>query len=497
MEGMDRETRTPDEIWHGDLLDHKAEAELLVGFIESVTAQPQLRQDARAFTIAVDAGYGEGKTYFLKRMAAQLSLNHPVAYIDAWRDDLADEPLTALAATLKRALEPLFELRPEIKSKFDVVLEKTGRVAKVAGKGLLKRGLSLLITKEAVEAAGAAMEGATEAVQDAVNDSLKEGGQELVDRAASALINVAPGDLMNLRISEFEDGQRAIDDLKASLDALVKALNRHDTHPPIVVVIDELDRCRPTYAIKLLEEVKHLFDVPGLVFVFGTHSGQLSKSVSGAYGEGFDGRAYLARFFHRQYRLKPPELEGFVHHMIEQFGIIQEHLEFPQVRSGDVSTTSGKIAFHLSCYDLSARDAISVMEDLYTCWVMAGKQALIMPLLLPLVISTLKGEMRGELAEPSKGKGGLRYWFHDFDRKGEEQTWWATTLEFNRLARLPFNEFNELWKGGSQSAIASWITEFRNNSRLTGCPFANPSRYADLIETVGRLTSPAANPPLR
>ena len=94
-----------DEIWDGDLFDRKTEATQLIAFIESVVGRPVLREDKSAYTIAIDAKYGEGKTYFLKRLKEQLSLNHPVAYIDAWADDLADEPLTALAATLEEALQ--------------------------------------------------------------------------------------------------------------------------------------------------------------------------------------------------------------------------------------------------------------------------------------------------------------------------------------------------------------------------------------------------------
>jgi hypothetical protein len=86
--------RTPEEIWADDLLKRRREAELLIGYMECAYARSRKLTDCRAHTIAVDGSYGEGKTFFLKRLAEHVALSHPVAMIDAWSDDLADEPLT-------------------------------------------------------------------------------------------------------------------------------------------------------------------------------------------------------------------------------------------------------------------------------------------------------------------------------------------------------------------------------------------------------------------
>jgi len=53
------------------------------------------------------------------------------------------------------------------------------------------------------------------------------------------------------------------------------------------ILIDELDRCRPTYAIELLENIKHLFDIEGLYFIIATDSTQLSYSINAVYGNKF------------------------------------------------------------------------------------------------------------------------------------------------------------------------------------------------------------------
>ena len=71
-----------------------------------------------------------------------------------------------------------------------------------------------------------------------------------------------------------------------------------DSEVPLVFVIDELDRCRPTFAVTLIERIKHVLDVPGIVFLFVLHRGQLEEAVRSVYGSGIDASGYLAKFIH-------------------------------------------------------------------------------------------------------------------------------------------------------------------------------------------------------
>jgi hypothetical protein len=66
---------------------------------------------------------------------------------------------------------------------------------------------------------------------------------------------------------------------------------------PLIVVIDELDRCRPSYALEMLERVKHLFDVPNVVFLFFIHSPALHSAIQKTYGQGISSAEYLKKFF--------------------------------------------------------------------------------------------------------------------------------------------------------------------------------------------------------
>ena len=72
---------------------------------------------------------------------------------------------------------------------------------------------------------------------------------------------------------------------------------------PLVVFIDELDRCRPDFAVNFLERVKHVFDVPSLVFVMAVNRKELASVVKSFYGCG-DGEKYLEKFFDLVFHLR-------------------------------------------------------------------------------------------------------------------------------------------------------------------------------------------------
>ena len=75
-------------------------------------------------------------------------------------------------------------------------------------------------------------------------------------------------------------------------------------------MIDELDRCRPPYAVELLEVAKHLFSVDYIVFVLAVNRPELAHSIRDLYGSGFDAAGYLRRFFDIDFRLPDPEREA-------------------------------------------------------------------------------------------------------------------------------------------------------------------------------------------
>lgn len=98
--------------------------------------------------------------------------------------------------------------------------------------------------------------------------------------------------------------QRDIHDLVADfLEALLSEQGNR-----LVVFIDELDRCKPTYAVQLLERIKHYFSNDRITFVFSVNIDELQHVIKNYYGEGLDACRYLDRFFDYRIALPPAKM---------------------------------------------------------------------------------------------------------------------------------------------------------------------------------------------
>lgn len=217
------------------------------------------------YVLNVNAGWGHGKTYFLKRWFADIKKCHPAVYVNAWKHDFSDDPLLTVVSELRSQLTNQFSL-DRIKSKVDVG-------------ALIKAGAPLLANAVTKKLIGAGI------------DDIDEEYQSLAGHGAERLAG--------LMLQKHEDQMSSVSSFRKELsglaDRITKTSRKHQL--PVFVFIDELDRCRPTYAIELLEVVKHLFDVEEFVFVIATDTGQLEHSIKAIYGNGFDAKSYLSRFF--------------------------------------------------------------------------------------------------------------------------------------------------------------------------------------------------------
>jgi hypothetical protein len=480
-----------DEIWAGDLLGRREEAEQLIRYLENSAMRNADREDKRSLSISVDAPYGIGKTFFLKRLAETLA-EHPVAYVDAWADDLQDEPLTALAATLKAALDPLLE-KPAFSAKFAAFMKTTGKVASIVSQGLLKRGLSLLITTGNAEAVGNTIAGFEETVKDAFEEGSQNIADGLIDDTTKAIKSVTAHSLMEARVKAFEDGRSAIAEMKQSLSALVEAIAESELKSPIVIIIDELDRCRPNYAIKLLEEVKHLFDVPGLVFIFGTHSQQLAHSVSAAYGANFNGRDYLQRFFDREYHLSEPELEPLLAVLCRQAGLANQFSYWrvwqPDHRDNRVELPT-MLSLYFDAFGLTARDAFRVVDHLSAAASLVPQSnSLLLGYLMPLLVGRMRGMDKGAAAHvrpATKWKFVIPK-----DRFGQEPPLYfhpdQVADRFVQAVSMPDEQLQENAEKPEQIGAQAVYRTRDWNSTIQ--PLFNPIRYPDLIDALTRYAS--------
>jgi hypothetical protein len=484
-------TDAPEDIWAGDLFGRKSEAVDIIGFLESVANRATSREDGHAYVLAVDAPYGEGKSFFLRRFAEQMKLNHPVAFVDAWTDDLEDEPLVALAATLERALEPYLEGNAKLKAGLSDFCAKAGWVAKIAAMGALKRGLGFIVSHSVAEVLSAGLSGESEVLRDIDKEAIKAAPQAIID-GTTASVGGVDGSDMKERIARFREGQGAIAAMKASLAYIVNNLEGC-AQAPIVVVVDELDRCRPTYAIKLLEEIKHLFDVPGMVFVLGMHGEQLAHSVAAAYGSKFDATSYLKRFINRRYILNRAALHPLLEKIVADMRLELDRLEYPSVlpdghdRSIDLSPTV-VIASYMDAYGLVARDAFEFMDILQTCLALTKPHLLHAPYLFPLIILQMKRELAHLPTITRQAPWKYVFRSNTMDGAPIQVAIQDMANAFQNAQGEPLGQaFNTSGRGHASYAYER-VSEMRRQN-LPAKSYALDNNYHALLRTVARFTS--------
>ncbi len=237
--------------------------------------------------IAVDAGWGMGKTTFLRMWAQYLRLEgFRVTDFNAWRTDFVREPFLALSSELTEALTAMTDLQD--RTAVHRFKQSAARVARAAGLPTAR------VAASAIPGVGSQ-----------IASELSPGYRSALSRESEHYCETA----------------RAHEEFRRSLAEAAAQVAAATDGRPLVVMIDELDRCRPTYAIELLELAKHLFNVDHVLFVLCLNREQLSQSVKAIYGEGFDANDYLGRFFDIDYRLPSPNREMFIRTALASSGI--------------------------------------------------------------------------------------------------------------------------------------------------------------------------------
>lgn len=230
---------------------------------------------SKVYSIA--AQFGIGKTFFCEKLKCVLEKdNVQTIKMNIWEMDFYENPLMPILATLNEIYKKNGENLP----------------AKIINSTLSFTKKSLAVLCEA-------------AVKSASNQILD------VNIAEVCKNNFVPENIYD----DFKNHQEALYELKQSL---IKWARK--TEKPIVVIIDELDRCRPDYAVKTLEVLKHFFDVSGFVFVLALDEKQLESSVKCLFGtNNFEG--YKRKFINNTFLLPAPDRKAFTEFLYDKSGI--------------------------------------------------------------------------------------------------------------------------------------------------------------------------------
>ena len=319
IQPRDIEVLAGDPFEH-DLLGRKESIEALTNVISSLDGP---------CVMAVDAGWGMGKTTFLKMWAQHLrNERFPVVEFNAWETDFAQDPFVALYSEITGGLSGL----PGASGRIDELR---------AAAGVVFRALPAAAARVAVAAVPYA-------------------GSQLVDE-----LSPRPPTAREAVAESYQEAKTALRDFREQLGQIATAIAQENDNAPLVVMIDELDRCRPTYAIELLEAAKHLFSVDHIVFVVCLDRAQLAHSVKAVYGASFDADGYLRRFFDIDYRLQSSDRAAFVSTKLDSMGVT----EFLG-RTGGISrhfqqdSTQSLISKYLALSDISLRDILQAIHRL-------------------------------------------------------------------------------------------------------------------------------------
>ncbi|WP_420445300.1 KAP family P-loop NTPase fold protein [Candidatus Poriferisodalis sp.] len=228
-----------DDPFKNDLLGRKPRVEALTRAI--------VAEEGPA-VISVNGGFGSGKSAFLRMLAANLALHEGVGVqeFNAWQQSHTDNPVidvvSALAAHSTNVTTDLIQ----------------------AAFGLGKRILRGLLVQ---------------GVKTATAGVVDPEGVGTNDTDSTSVFQV------------WADVEAQVTNFKEALGKLVQA-----SGGKFVVIIDELDRCHPDYAIDMLAEVRHLFAAPGVVIVLGVNRAELEYRVKEVFGPQTDAAVFLRRY---------------------------------------------------------------------------------------------------------------------------------------------------------------------------------------------------------
>ncbi len=236
-----------------------------------------------SYVLSLNSEFGSGKSTFFDMWAHKLDTaknTFKVVYINAWASDFQGDPLLAIISYLLDLLKTSKDIEP--------IKETAGKLCKFAlsvGNDVVQRFTGV--------------------------DVIKAG------QYAESKEGTAKTELGHACFQLYKERHELFEKLKTLLRDLT-----HKSDLSILVIIDELDRCRPNYAIEFLETIKHFFDINGLIFVIGVDKGQLASSAKALFGQELVFDEYYRKFAHRNVNLpvkSKPMTERFCRKVVGEY----------------------------------------------------------------------------------------------------------------------------------------------------------------------------------
>lgn len=303
------------DIWKDDRLGYRAVGAAFTNLIQSIDDQK---------VISIEAGFGRGKTFFRKAWAQQLrAAGEVVIEVDVRMSDHSGDPVVTLLGAIAGAVQ---KKDSELKDKAMKTVRQLAVVGSKAALGLALRQGADAVFDAVSEAAQEKLEG-YEQLQQVVMEA-----DEQLSRAASELIR---NQLAAEKVRDVE--------LPASLRNLKKSLASGRDVDRVVIIVDELDRCHPDYAIAFLEAAKIVFHQTDFTFCLMVNERYIENLAKHRFGPAEKDELYLDKFVDLRLKLAPaPDaMPKAVRELVERLPNIQpigEHQEFSARRAAELAS---------------------------------------------------------------------------------------------------------------------------------------------------------------
>ncbi|MYG22959.1 MAG: hypothetical protein F4168_11280 [Gemmatimonadetes bacterium] len=260
--------------------------------------------------IVLDGPWGSGKSTFAKQWAGDLrSEGHPVVWVDAFETDHHDDAFIPMMLPIVSILE---ERRKEDRTVSNILTQLTNaakNIAPVLAAAAVDAGL--LVTSNL------SLVGKLGWLTLKAGPNVRKLAREREETAFDKRLGQARATAASL--GEFQEK------LAQAVDVLSTPADRSK---PLVFMIDELDRCKPDFALQVLERMKHVFGVDGICFVLVTHLDELAAMVRRAYGLK-DPQHYLDKFYHLRLNIERLLSSGGLNARVEYVTHLVDSMRVP------------------------------------------------------------------------------------------------------------------------------------------------------------------------
>lgn len=410
-----------------------------------------------------------------------------VAEVNAWQDDHADDPLLSVMDAIDEAVAPLVKREKKVRERWNEAKRTGAAIAVAAAKGATVQIARKLIGS-GVDEIGTILSIEAPTITEKISDETAKSLGEIVDEQGKALL------------ASFRQGKKTIAKFREALNQFLQesALKRQVL--PLFVLIDELDRCRPPFAIAMLERVKHLFEIDSVILVIATDTKQLSHSVGAVYGGGFNSEGYLSRFFNRTYYFGQGSKKDFLKGLFSNMPLDTNKLAMPPNTNLASYLTAGFEFFGLSLRDIE--QVYDILRSAVTAWDLRIK--IEMCVLLPIAVAHQQrhylpfdsgfGAALSRLQQKLGGTGNWVIEFGSLDYHQQPETVSAITVagEFVTQSERALPDLNhELRSKHSHWVVRRLAEEFTilygNQFQRGSEPMSVIRRYPEIVRSAGRL----------